>query len=325
MNLFDARGLNHALWSWDPAWDYWTEEVNEFVFRFGPDPKNISDVPSNDLMDAITANWSRNTVRPSNWAVETKDTSPSPGAEQPTELSGDWWQPDVDTTWQWHLSETIDTSFDVDMYDVDLFETDASVVQALKDQGRTVICYISVGSWEDWRPDAGQFPAGVIGKAYGGWPGEKWLDIRQIDLLAPILGPRLDECAAKGFDGVEPDNIDAYTNNTGFPLTYADQMAFNIWLAQEAHARGLSIGLKNDSEQVADLLPYFDWALTEDCFDQGWCEDMLPFIQAGKPVFAAEYSDTGIALDDFCLQANEMKISAILKNRNLDAYRQACR
>ncbi len=167
-------------------------------------------------------------------------------------------------------------------------------------------------------------PRRYLGKKYQGWPGEKWLDIRQIDLLAPILRNRLDECAAKGFVGVEPDNIDAYTNNTGFPLSYEDQLAFNIWLAEEAHLRGLSIGLKNDPEQVLDLLPHFDWALTEDCFDQDWCEEMLPFIQAGKPVFAAEYTDTGIVLADICPLAREMGFSLILKNRELDAYREAC-
>jgi len=198
------------------------------------------------------------------------------------------------------------------------------VVAALHAQGRRVICYISVGSWEDWRPDASQFPAEVLGKDYEGWPGEKWLDIRRIDLLAPIMRARLDLCRAKGFDAVEPDNIDSYTSDTGFPLTYNHQKAYNIWLANEAHARGLSIGLKNDDEQVADLLPYFDWALTEDCFADDWCDSMTPFITAGKPVFAAEYTDTGITLDDFCPQAKALKFSAIFKNRDLDAWRQAC-
>ena len=237
---------------------------------------------------------------------------------------GDWWQPTVNTSWQWQLEGEINLSFEVDMYDLDLVETDPSVIQVLKNQGRALVCYISVGSWEDWRPDADEFPPEVVGKKYQGWPGERWLDIRQIDLLAPILLARLDLCAARGFDGVEPDNIDAYTNNTGFPLTYNDQLTFNIWLAEQAHIRGLSIGLKNDSEQVFDLLPYFDWAITEDCFDQDWCEEMLAFIEAGKPVFAAEYTDTGITLADFCLQAREMGISAILKNRELDSYREAC-
>ena len=253
-----------------------------------------------------------------------EDALPSFTAEQPADLNGEWWQPGVDTTWQWQLGGVIDQSFDVDMYDVDMFETDASVVQALQDQGSAVICYISVGSWEDWRPDINQFPAEVIGNDYWGWPGEKWLDIRQIDLLAPIMRARLDECAAKGFDGIEPDNMDGYTNDTGFPLTYQDQLTFNIWLAEEAHKRGLSIGLKNDEGQVNDLLPYFDWAMTEDCFADDWCEEMFPFIEANKPVFAAEYTDMDISLEDFCPQAEAWNFSVILKNRDLDEYLEIC-
>ena len=248
-----------------------------------------------------------------------------PEPPTPTAITGDWWQPEVDTTWQWQLGGDIDQSFDVDMYDIDLFDSDAGMVEALHDQGRMVICYISVGSWEDWRPDKDQIPSSVIGKKYEGWPGEKWLDISQIDLLAPVMRARLDMCRAKGFDGIEPDNIDSYTNDTGFPLTYEDQLEYNIWLANEAHQRGLSIGLKNDPDQVGDLLPYFDWALTEDCFDEDWCEQMLPFIAAGKPIFAAEYTDTGMTTDQFCPQAQEMGISAILKHRDLDAYLEDCR
>ena len=236
-----------------------------------------------------------------------------------------WWKPALVTTWQWQLSQPpVDQSLDVNLYDIDLFDNESSVVAALHALGRKVICYISVGSWEDWRPDKDQFPTEVIGKDYEGWPGEKWLDIRQIDQLAPIMRARLDLCRERGFDGIEPDNIDAYTADTGFPLTADDQLKYNLWLADEAHKRGLSIGLKNDSDQAADLEPYFDWALTEDCFAQDWCEQMSVFIQAGKPVFAAEYTDSGITLDQFCPRAKAMKINAMLKNRNLDAYRQAC-
>jgi endo-alpha-1,4-polygalactosaminidase (GH114 family) len=200
-------------------------------------------------------------------------------------------------------------------------------VAALRAQGRMVICYISVGSWEDWRPDAADFPSSVLGNDYQGWPGEKWLDVRQIDLLAPIMRTRFDQCQAKGFDGIEPDNIDGYTNNTGFPLSYQDQLNYNIWLVNEAHARGLSIGLKNDDEQASDLLPYFDWAMTEDCFADDWCSEMMPFTSSGKAVFAAEYTDMMTEnkfLDIVCPQAQALQFSAILKNRDLDAWRQAC-
>ena len=233
--------------------------------------------------------------------------------------------PSLHVTWQWQLAEEpVDLSLDVDMYDIDLFENDATVVAELHSRHRQVICYVSVGSWEEWRPDAGNFPASVIGDDYEGWSGEKWLDIHQIDLLAPVMRSRLDECKAKGFDGIEPDNIDGYTNGTGFDLTYEDQLSYNIWLAKEAHARGLTIGLKNDSDQVAELLPHFDWALTEDCFAEGWCNQLQPFITAGKPVFAAEYTDTGITLERFCSQAKFMGINAIVKHRDLGVYREAC-
>jgi len=238
------------------------------------------------------------------------------------------WQPAPGLSWQWQLSFAeqtgVDLSIPANVYDIDLFDNPAQLVAELHEQGRATICYLNAGSWEDWRPDRDQFPAETLGKAYEGWLGERWLDIRRIDLLAPVLTARLDLCRQKGFDAVEPDNIDGYTNDTGFPLTDADQLAFNRWLAQEAHARGLAIGLKNDPDQAGDLLADFDFAVTEDCFHQGWCEEMLPFIQAGKAVFAAEYTDTGIHLQDFCPQARTLGFSAILKNRELDAYRAAC-
>jgi hypothetical protein len=231
----------------------------------------------------------------------------------------------VGLSWQWQLhGSPADQSFDVDVYDIDLFENDADVVARLHASGRKVICYISAGSWEEFRPDGGNFPPEILGKEYVGWPGERWLDIRRIDALAPIMRGRLDQCKEKGFDAVEPDNVDGYEQDTGFPLTAADQLTYNIWLAGEAHARGLSIGLKNDASQAADLLPYFDWALTEDCFAQGWCENVLPFIRAGKPVFAAEYRDTGITLSDFCPKTRELRFSAILKDRDLSPERRAC-
>ena len=60
----------------------------------------------------------------------------------------------------------------------------------------------------------------------------------------PSCCARLDLCKAKGFDAVEPDNMEIYTNDTGFPLTYEDQLKFALWLADEAHKRGLAIGVE---------------------------------------------------------------------------------
>jgi len=240
-----------------------------------------------------------------------------------------WWRPEAASSFQWQLSgRPIDQSVDAAIYDVDLFETPAAMVASLHAHGRKAICYLSAGSFERWRPDAGRFPAEVIGKDYPGWPGEKWLDIRRLDLLAPILRARLDLCKAKGFDGVEPDNVDGYQTNTGFALRPADQLRFNRWLAAEAHARGLSVGLKNDGDQVAELVRDFDWALTEACFAEGWCQNDRPFAAAGKPVFMVEYSEQ-TRPDRFstavCPAAARMGFTALLKRRELDAYHQECR
>src|SRR5437868_540885 len=140
-----------------------------------------------------------------------------------------YWTPAPNTTWQWQLTGTVDQSVNVAMYDIDLFNNTASVVASLHAQGRRAVCYVSFGSWEDFRSDAGQFPESVKGKALDGYPNERWLDIRNLDVLGPLLGARLDMCKAKGFDAVEPDNVDGYTNDSGFPLTYDDQIRFNTW------------------------------------------------------------------------------------------------
>ncbi|MDH4183779.1 MAG: endo alpha-1,4 polygalactosaminidase [Nitrospinota bacterium] len=239
--------------------------------------------------------------------------------------TADVWRPSPGATFQWQLSGLpVDTTVEAQVYDLDLFDTSADLVNQLHSMRRKVICYMSAGSYEDWRPDKDSFPPEIIGADYDDWPGEKWLDIRRIDLVGPIMEARLDLCREKGFDAVEPDNIDGYSAITGFPLTFQDQLAFNIWLAKAAHDRGLSIGLKNDSQQVSDLLGHYDWALTEDCFAQGWCADMTPFIEAGKAVFATEYTDTGVQMIQFCAQAGQLGLSAILKYRDLDAWRQTC-
>jgi hypothetical protein len=233
-----------------------------------------------------------------------------------------WWQPSPGTSWQWQLTGEIDATFDVHMYDIDLFEAPQSMINQLHSNGRIVICYFSAGSWEDWRPDAGDFPAEVLGNDLEGWPGEKWLDIRRVDALAPIMAARLDLAVEKNCNGVEPDNVDGYNNSSGFSLTDQDQITYNTWLAGQAHARGLSIGLKNDLDQIGDLLPFFDWALNEECFSFQECELLLPFVQSGKAVFGVEYD---LDPEEFCPQANALNLDFLKKNWDLDAWQTACR
>lgn len=238
-----------------------------------------------------------------------------------TPSSDSIWRPSLTTSWQIDFAMSVDQSIAVQVYDVDLFDNSAAVVNALHARGYRVMCYFSAGSYEDWRPDANQFPASVLGRS-NGWPGEKWLDIRNLSALAPIMRARLDLCKQKGFDGADPDNVDGYTNRTGFPLTAQDQLTFNTWIANEAHARGLSVGLKNDGDQAASLTAIFDWALVEQCFEYNECALYQPFVTRGKPVFEIEYNLDPIA---FCTQANAMNFNALYKHLSLDAYRIACR
>jgi hypothetical protein len=250
-----------------------------------------------------------------------EETMPVPELASP--VNRDWWHPEPGLTWQWQLSGKLDFDIQTDVIDIDL-GVGRSVVDFYHDRGTKVICYISVGSYENWRPDADQFPEEVLGKDYEGWSGERWLDVRRLDLLAPIMLARLDECTEKGFDGVEPDNMEIYTNETGFPLTYDDQLRYALWLADEAHKRGLAIGQKNAPDQTKDLVDVFDFAITEDAFFYKWAEEMSPYIQAGKPVFAAEYTDMPGDFTVFCEQSEKLGFSTVLKNRDLDAWMKTC-
>ena len=125
-------------------------------------------------------------------------------------------------------------------------------------------------------------PAGVVGKRLADWPQERWLDVRRFDVLRPWIERRLDLCRAKGFDAVEADNVDAYANASGFPLTADDQLRFNRFLAAAAHERGLAIALKNDLDQVAALEPDFDLAVVEQCFQYRECDRLEPFTRGGQ-------------------------------------------
>ena len=245
-----------------------------------------------------------------------------------TPAAAEHWRPAAGTTFAIILSTAPNrVTTEAQAVDIDLFEAKRATVRALTDQGKRVICYMSAGSWEDWRPDAADFPPEVIGKPLDGWPGENYLDIRALDVIGPIMIARLKRCRDWGFDAVDPDNVDAYEigRRTGFPLTRAHAIHYMRFLAGEAHRLGLAIGLKNATSISDDVLDVMDFAVTEDCFDQGWCRDSKNFIEADKPVFAIEYTDNKIDFPAFCQQATRFGLSPLLKKRKLDEWELRCR
>jgi hypothetical protein len=249
-------------------------------------------------------------------------------SEVPALTVGNWYQPSVLTSWQWQLDGALNTGFTADVYDIDLFDTSVASIQQLQADNHKVICYFSAGSYENWREDEESFSASDYGRNLDGWEGERWLDIRSANVHNIMLA-RLDLAVEKGCDGVEPDNVDGYTNKTGFSLIANDQLAYNRFLANEAHKRGLSIGLKNDLDQIPLLVDYYDFAVVEQCFEFDECEALTPFTDAGKAALSAEYADRYVSditiRTSLCIEAMNIQFSTLIMPIELnDSFRHSC-
>jgi endo-alpha-1,4-polygalactosaminidase (GH114 family) len=242
-------------------------------------------------------------------------------------------KPGKEATFEWRFDIDGYAQINAKILDVDAFNTDKETISKWKREGKTVIAYISVGSIEDFREDIKKFPEVVIGKEYPGWNKERFLDIRRLDILGPIMEARFDMIKDKGFDGIEPDNIDLGSfdlgdkNVTGFNISIEDSKRYIDFLINEAHKRGLSIGQKNASDLAKDYADKFDWALLENAFDQGFEDKFEIYINRDKAVFAVEYTnrmDEEEFLTNVCPKAKTLKYTALLKDRNLSAYSLRC-
>jgi len=239
------------------------------------------------------------------------------------------WRPpsSVSISWNWQLTTPppVPTDTGVKVFDIDGFDTSTATVAALHARGTKVVCYMDVGTLEPGRPDDNLIPTRDAGSSVQGFQSERWLNIADLNGLKAMILDRLSICKNKGFDAVEPDNVDGYTNSTGFPLTAQEQLTFNMFVANTAHNLGLSVGLKNDNDQTAQLQPYFDWALDEECNFYSECNTEDPFINANKAVFNAEYIDDGESTDQFCSADVAAHINGVLFDLNLDgATYQPC-
>ncbi len=243
----------------------------------------------------------------------------------PPITEGTWYRPSVDATWQWQLQPNvagnINTSYAVEVYDIDLFDTPVALINELQGSGSRVICYFSAGTFEDFRNDADEFFPAEIGNTLEDFADERWLDIRSSNVQRIMLA-RLDLAAQKGCEGVEPDNVDGFANDSGFDLTASDQIVYNRFLANAARERGLAVGLKNDLDQIADLVDYFDFSVNEQCHEFDECDALQPFIDAGKPVFNAEYADEFVndehAREDLCTEAQNRNLRTLVLPVGLD-------
>ncbi len=254
-------------------------------------------------------------------------TTLSPTAVSSAVTNPTRWMPLLTDTWQLQLQGTINTSYSAVVYDIDLFDTPQATINALKAQGKRVVCYFSAGSSENWRSDFSKFKAADMGNALDGWAGERWLDTRSANVRA-IMQARMDLAKSKGCDGIDPDNVDGYTNKPGFPLTATTQLDYNLFLANEAHARGLAVGLKNSVAQLSDLASSFDFAVNEQCFQYNECSGYSAFTVQGKPVFNVEYQTKwkdATTRQTLCAKAKALNLRTLVLPLALnDKFRYSC-
>ncbi len=233
-----------------------------------------------------------------------------------------WWRPSPDTpiAWHWQLGQEFvfprDVIPHVTVYDIDGELTSAATVAQLHGLGPDiiVICYFDAGVYEDYRSDSASFPPAVIGNPDVGWEGSYWLDIRQVDILRPIMENRIKTwCKDKGFDAIEPDETEVWSNDSGFPITKAQNNAYNRLIAELGHEYGLSVGLKGNTTETGELVDFFDWTLNEQCWEYDECDFVYDsFIMHGKAAFNVEY-DASPA----CTQANRWHINSARRDLDL--------
>jgi hypothetical protein len=110
--------------------------------------------------------------------------------------------------------------------------------------------------------------------------------------LTAVVGAWIDQCASKGFKGLEPDNLDSYTRSKGL-LTESQAVAYAQSLAAYAHGKGLAVGQKNDAElgTANARQAGFDFAVAEECADYSECQDYTATY--GNHVIVIEYRQSG--------------------------------
>jgi len=266
-------------------------------------------------------------TRTSDSDSDSEPSTPSSTLIPNSNTTGTFWKPVAGESWQIVLLYPLnDTSTNVSVYDIDLFDNPKSTIDNLHAQNRSVICYFSAGSYEDNRPDSSQFTSNDKGKELDGWPGEYWLQTNSTN-VRNIMKSRIQLAKSKGCDGIDPDNVDGYDNDNGLGLTTSGAVDYIGFLAGAAHALNLSIGLKNGGSIVENVVDLMQWEVNEQCVQYNECNLYRPFIDANKPVFQIEYTDGAIGVSEkksSCDDPAAAGFSTILKKLELDDWVEIC-
>lgn len=260
---------------------------------------------------------------------------------------------------QWQLDcQRVDTRYKAFLYSIDGFCATAEDVAAIHAQSYPVpyltdvltlpslaICHIDVGVYDPNNRDpesaaiAAIRPTILGGTLSGADAGKRFVDVRRRAELEPHLRSRIARCVSRGFDGIEPEMLEAYRRGGGgfaAPITDAQQLDFNRYFAELVHSytalstRMMKVIQRGAHTQTAQLAEHYDWLLMEDCVaGGGFCDAAQPYINVGKLVMDVEYSDsfwteTTGGTDGFCNQLVARNISGQLKRRGGGKERVAC-
>lgn len=227
--------------------------------------------------------------------------------------------------WDWQLTSPHNLDIKVKVLALDPIDHDRDAIIALRKRGVKPVCYISIGTWEPYRDDKGDFPAAVLGKPLESWPDEIYLDVRATEVLLPIMEGRIKECADKGFKAVELDNMDVSDNPTGFGITSEQSLIYIRQIAALARENGLEVAQKNSPELVKDLVDEMDFIIVESCYRYNFCDMIMPYTAAGKDVLAVEYEANELEWDAVCEDAKRRGFKLLLKDWEVTAGGKACK
>lgn len=289
----------------------------------------------------------------------------SAAASASARMARTWWHPsdagpNDGPEFQWELDHPLNVHNAEDMgigarnaarrraprptvYDIDAIDNPASTVRALHRLHARVICYIEIGAAGNYYSASQEgipvtyyrqlAEAGDLGRKVPGYP-ERYLNINAPSTLRIIKSMILRQCAGKGFDAVEPDIDDSYTDSTGFRISEAENIRFDRTLGAFAHCLGLAWGQKNgdqDPSFSAALAPTTDFLLDEECNFYQTCQIVAPpYLKARKLVLNAEYTaDWGphvrADLRRFCAADEAAGIDGTLFTTALAGQRNPCR
>jgi hypothetical protein len=232
---------------------------------------------------------------------------------------------DTPATWDWQQNEPYEFGRKLDVFvTTPGRDTRTGVVRMSMINKTKVVCPVSVGTVASTDFFANMYPPQVVGNAVEGRAETHYLDIRNMNAILLLVGKRFNKCQAEQHSVILATDLDSHLVDGDFDISAEDVVAYATALAKIAHDLDMEIVQKDVPDLTPQLVDIFDFALTESCYQDGWCGDMQPYLNAGKIVLDAEYNDRPINWAEACEYAANNGISMILKDRDLTADLQTC-